>query len=89
MSADEIRWLAGEQSGDMTATDVNCIDISEDIRAALLAYAAMVERCNELIANYSLDIEDCGQSCVEMGREAMINKRMCREFNYILKGGTK
>ena len=74
MSADGIRRLAGEQPGDMTATDVNCIDISDEIRDAILAYAAMVERCEEKIAEY--------KSFVDVG----IVAENINDLNYILRG---
>ena len=82
MSSDEIRRLAEENIfvevvekrdiGEGEVCDYSYKKKSE-INYALLAYAAMVERCEERIEKYSKEIEDLGQSCVEMQRERSRN----------------
>lgn len=88
MSADEIKRLANKYESN---GNVHCIGPKEENECfkALISFAAMVERCEERIAHYSREVEDCGQSCVEMGREEMTNRIMRSELNYILKGATK
>ena len=52
MSADEIRRLAGKLKPEEGCFVCNH-EVLKPVHAALLAYAAMVERCEERIANYS------------------------------------
>ena len=80
MSADEIKALAQQAFVDGMANHHAGLPRAEarckQYAAALLAYAAMVERCEEKIAEY--------KSYVEVG----IVAENISDLNYILKGNT-
>lgn len=92
MSADEIRRLAEPLCRDRAVSVYNesldefiadgCVTLK--YRDALLAYAAMVERCEELLADHKSYVEEN----IEYASFYQIPKRI-EEINYILRGDAR